>query len=102
MADRIDVIIVGAGPGRRGRRRLLLGAGKSVALTGSEIIGGKCSNRGCIPAKTLLRPAGLEGTCERAAGIGTPGPDFGALPAHRDRMVSSSTAGAARSSESGL
>ena len=102
MADRIDVIIVGAGPGRRGRRRLLPGAGKSVALIESEIIGGKCSNRGGIPTKTLLRPTELEGTCERAAGIGTPGPDFGALPAHRDRMVSSSTAGAARSSESGL
>jgi dihydrolipoamide dehydrogenase len=89
MADRYDVVIIGAGPGGEVALNTLLKAGKKVALIENEIIGGECSNWGCIPSKTLLRPTELEGKCERAAGVETPGLDWERLSAYRDYMVSS-------------
>jgi pyruvate/2-oxoglutarate dehydrogenase complex dihydrolipoamide dehydrogenase (E3) component len=89
MADRFDAVILGAGPGGEVALNTLLKAGKRVALVENTVIGGECSNWGCIPSKTLLRPTELEGTCERAAGVDTPGLDFEGLSAYRDYMVSS-------------
>jgi dihydrolipoamide dehydrogenase len=87
MADRYDAVIIGAGPGGEVALNTLLKAGKRVALIESDVIGGECSNWGCIPTKTLLRPTELEGKCERAAGVSTPGLDFERLSAYRDYMV---------------
>ena len=89
MAERFDVVIIGAGPGGEVALNSLLKAGKRVALIENEVIGGECSNWGCIPSKTLLRPTELEGTCDAAAGVDTPGLDFERLSAYRDYMVSS-------------
>ena len=61
MADRYDAVIIGAGPGGEVALNTLLKAGRKVALIESEVIGGECSNWGCIPSKTLLRPTELEG-----------------------------------------
>ncbi len=88
MSERFDVVIIGAGPGGEVALNTLLKAGKKVALIENEVIGGECSNWGCIPSKTLLRPTELEGKCERAAGVETPGLDFARLSAYRDYMVS--------------
>jgi pyruvate/2-oxoglutarate dehydrogenase complex dihydrolipoamide dehydrogenase (E3) component len=87
MADRYDAVILGAGPGGEVALNTLLKAGKKVALIENDVIGGECSNWGCIPTKTLLRPTELEGKCERAAGVATPGLDFERLAAYRDYMV---------------
>jgi dihydrolipoamide dehydrogenase len=87
MADRYDAVIIGAGPGGEVALNTLLKAGKRVALIENDVIGGECSNWGCIPTKTLLRPTELEGKCERAAGVSTPGLDFERLSAYRDYMV---------------
>jgi dihydrolipoamide dehydrogenase len=89
MSDRYDAVILGAGPGGEVALNTLLKAGKRVALIEREVIGGECSNWGCIPTKTLLRPTELEGKCSRAAGVDTPGLDFPRLSAYRDYMVSS-------------
>jgi dihydrolipoamide dehydrogenase len=89
MADRYDAVILGAGPGGEVALNTLLKAGKKVALIENDVIGGECSNWGCIPTKTLLRPTELEGKCERAAGVDTPPLDFEHLSAYRDYMVSS-------------
>ena len=89
MSDRYDVVILGAGPAGEVALNTLLKAGKRVALIEQEVIGGECSNWGCIPTKTLLRPTELEGKSERAAGIDTPALDFPRLSAYRDYMVSS-------------
>jgi pyruvate/2-oxoglutarate dehydrogenase complex dihydrolipoamide dehydrogenase (E3) component len=88
MAD-YDAVIIGAGPGGEVALNTLLTAGGRVALVEKHVIGGECSNWGCIPTKTLLRPTELEGKCERAAGVATPGLDFERLAAYRDYMVSS-------------
>lgn len=89
MAERFDAVIIGAGPGGEVALNTLLKAGKRVALIENDVIGGECSNWGCIPSKTLLRPTDLQGESERAAGVDTPGLDFEHLSAYRDYMVSS-------------
>ena len=89
MSERFDAVILGAGPRGEVALNTLLRAGRRVALIENDVIGGECSNWGCIPTKTLLRPTELEGKCERAAGVDTPGLDFPRLSAYRDYMVSS-------------
>jgi pyruvate/2-oxoglutarate dehydrogenase complex dihydrolipoamide dehydrogenase (E3) component len=83
-----DAVILGAGPAGEVALNTLLKAGRRVALVEAEVIGGECSNWGCIPTKTLLRPPEVRGHADRAAGVDTPGLDFPRLAAYRDFMVS--------------
>src|SRR5438093_2911445 len=88
MGNGFDVVVLGAGPGGEVAVNTLLKAGKRVALVEQELIGGECTNWGCIPSKTLLRPPDLRGQTNRAAGTGESRLDFAALAAYRDYMVS--------------
>jgi pyruvate/2-oxoglutarate dehydrogenase complex dihydrolipoamide dehydrogenase (E3) component len=88
MTERFDVVILGGGPAGEVAVNTLLKAGSRVALVEEEVIGGECTNWGCIPTKTLLRPPELKGQSARAAGVSTPTLDFGRLAAYRDYMVS--------------
>jgi pyruvate/2-oxoglutarate dehydrogenase complex dihydrolipoamide dehydrogenase (E3) component len=88
MNQEYDVVILGAGPGGEVALNTLAKHGARIALVESELIGGECTNWGCIPSKTLLRPAELAGACTRAAGVGRPPLDWPALSAYRDYMVS--------------
>ena len=88
MENGFDVVILGAGPGGEVAVSTLLKAGKRVALVEQELIGGECTNWGCIPSKTLLRATDLKGECASAAGVETPRLDFERLAAYRDYMVS--------------
>ena len=83
-----DVIVIGGGPGGEVAVNTLVKGGKRVALVEQELIGGECTNWGCIPSKTLLRPAELIGACDRTAGVTVPQPDWPSLAAYRDYMVS--------------
>jgi pyruvate/2-oxoglutarate dehydrogenase complex dihydrolipoamide dehydrogenase (E3) component len=88
MSERFDTIIVGAGPGGEVALNTLAKEGQRIALVEGELIGGECSNWGCIPTKTLLRPTELKGKSMRAAGIMTPALEWPELSAYRDYMVS--------------
>lgn len=88
MENGFDVVVLGAGPGGEVAVNTLLKAGKRVALVEKELIGGECTNWGCIPSKTLLRATDLKGECERTAGVATPHLDFERLAEYRDYMVS--------------
>jgi pyruvate/2-oxoglutarate dehydrogenase complex dihydrolipoamide dehydrogenase (E3) component len=88
MEDRYDVVIIGAGPGGEVALNTLAKEGAAIALVEAELIGGECSNWGCIPTKTLLRPTELKGKSMRAAGIMTPALEWPELSAYRDYMVS--------------
>ncbi len=59
MAQRFDVVVIGAGPGGARAARRCAQRGASVALVEKEFIGGTCLNWGCIPSKTLLASAHL-------------------------------------------
>jgi pyruvate/2-oxoglutarate dehydrogenase complex dihydrolipoamide dehydrogenase (E3) component len=86
--DHYDAVILGAGPGGEVAVNTLAKAGRRLALVECELIGGECTNWGCIPTKTLLRPPDLRGQTRRAAGAGESTLDFGPLAAYRDYMVS--------------
>jgi pyruvate/2-oxoglutarate dehydrogenase complex dihydrolipoamide dehydrogenase (E3) component len=88
MSERFDVVVVGAGPGGEVAVNTLTKRGASVALVEQELIGGECTNWGCIPSKTLLRPTELQGKSMRAAGIVTPALEWPHLSDYRDYMVS--------------
>ncbi|MGA1529237.1 MAG: dihydrolipoyl dehydrogenase family protein [Kiritimatiellia bacterium] len=53
-----DVIIIGSGGGAK-IAQALDRLGKRVALIEKDRAGGTCLNRGCIPSKMLIHPAGL-------------------------------------------
>jgi pyruvate/2-oxoglutarate dehydrogenase complex dihydrolipoamide dehydrogenase (E3) component len=88
MTNSFDVVVLGAGPGGEVAVNTLMKAGKSIALVEGELIGGECTNWGCIPSKTLLRATDLKGESTRAAGVRTAELDWPALSDYRDYMVS--------------
>jgi len=59
MAERFDVVVIGAGPGGFRAARRCAQRGASVAMIEREHVGGTCLNVGCIPSKTLLASAHL-------------------------------------------
>src|SRR5262249_33684065 len=88
MTEKFDVVILGAGPAGEVALNTLAKAGLKLALVEQELIGGECTNWGCIPSKTLLRPPELKNQSTRAAGVGTPALDWPGLSDYRDYMVS--------------
>lgn len=87
-SERVDVAILGAGPGGEHAANALRAAGHRVALIERELIGGECSNWACIPSKTLLRPAAVRGESARAAGVHAAALDWPDLDGYRDYMTS--------------
>ncbi len=88
MPERFDVVILGAGPAGEVAVNVLVNAEKRVAVVEPELIGGECTNWGCIPSKTLLRPPDLKGESRRAQATGEPALDWPALARYRNWMVS--------------
>ena len=70
MAEKFDVVVIGAGPGGARAARRCAQKGASVALVEKEFIGGTCLNWGCIPSKSLLAAAHALLSAKRAAEIG--------------------------------
>jgi pyruvate/2-oxoglutarate dehydrogenase complex dihydrolipoamide dehydrogenase (E3) component len=87
-AERFDAVVIGAGPGGEVALNTLAKEGLRIALLEENVIGGECSNWGCIPTKTLLRPTELQGKSMRAAGVMTPALEWPELSSYRDYMVS--------------
>lgn len=57
--ERVDVAVIGAGPGGYVSALRAAGLGASVAVIEKDVVGGTCLNRGCIPTKALLASTGL-------------------------------------------
>ncbi len=88
MAERFDVVVIGAGPAGEACVNTLLHGAAKVALVERELIGGECTNWACIPTKTLLRPPEVLGESRRAAGVRDTRLDFAPLAEYRDYVVS--------------
>lgn len=68
---RVDLAIIGAGPGGYAAAFLAADKGKKVALIEqSDALGGVCLNRGCIPSKALLHLAKLVNETREARAMG--------------------------------
>jgi dihydrolipoamide dehydrogenase len=57
MADSFDVIVVGSGPGGYHAAIRAAQLGLKTACVEKDVVGGRCLNYACIPAKTVLHTA---------------------------------------------
>ena len=57
MADSFDVIVVGSGPGGYHAAIRAAQLGLETACVEKDVVGGRCLNYACIPAKTVLHTA---------------------------------------------
>ncbi len=55
MADTVDLIVIGSGPGGYVAAIRASQLGQKVAIVERELLGGICLNWGCIPTKALLK-----------------------------------------------
>jgi dihydrolipoamide dehydrogenase len=87
----VDLAVVGGGPGGYATALRAAGNGLSVALVESELLGGTCLHRGCIPSKALLHVAALADGARQGADVGVrstyDGVDPVAAGVFRDRIV---------------
>jgi len=72
---RVDLVVIGSGPGGYVAAIRAAQRGATVAIVEKEALGGVCLNRGCIPTKVLVRAAELYHDVQRAGenGIHTDG-----------------------------
>ena len=98
MADSFDCIVIGSGPGGyvAAIRAAQLGFTTAV-VEKDDVVGGRCLNYACIPAKAVLRSADVLSEIREAEefGIKTKEPkvDFSAVAARRDKVVKTLTGG---------
>ena len=85
MQAMYDVIVIGSGPGGSKAARLAGEMGKKVLLVEAEALGGTCTNKGCIPTKSLLHGAKLYRQVKggESFGIVARNPSYDLAVAHR-------------------
>ena len=54
-----DLIAIGAGAGGFVSAKFAAGLGKKVAMIEKDLLGGECTNRGCVPSKALIKAAAV-------------------------------------------
>jgi dihydrolipoamide dehydrogenase len=98
MADAYDCIVIGSGPGGyvAAIRAAQLGMSTAV-IERDEVVGGRCLNYACIPAKAVLRSADILSEVRDAGEfgitVGEPTVDFGAIQDRRAKVVQTLTGG---------
>jgi len=99
MADRHDVIIIGAGPGGyiAAIRAAQLGL-KTGCVEDRGSLGGTCLNIGCIPSKALLQSSEKfaetgSGLAEHGVMVGEVALDLAAMMGRKDKVVTTLTRG---------
>lgn len=70
MSEKVDLIVIGAGPGGYEVAAGQAARGLSVVVIEKNLVGGTCLNRGCIPTKCLCAAAEAIEMCRNAAEFG--------------------------------
>jgi dihydrolipoamide dehydrogenase len=101
MAEsKYDCIVIGSGPGGyvAAIRAAQLGM-KTAVVEKADVVGGRCLNEACIPAKAVLRVADAMKEVQGAKSFGiTTGEvdfDFSGATKHRDKVIKTLTGGVA-------
>ncbi len=79
MSEKVDVVVIGMGPGGEDAAGRLAEAGLNVVGIEKELLGGECPYWGCIPSKMMIRGADLLAEARRipgVAGLSTVTPDW--------------------------
>src|SRR6516164_6266971 len=99
MADRYDVVIIGAGPGGyvAAIRAAQLGF-RTACVESRGSLGGTCLNIGCIPSKALLQSSEKfaeagHALAEHGVVVGNVSLDLPAMMARKDKVVTTLTRG---------
>ncbi|WP_160050416.1 MULTISPECIES: NAD(P)/FAD-dependent oxidoreductase [unclassified Nocardiopsis] len=69
MAEAVDVVVIGMGPGGEALAGTLASAGLSVVGVEERLVGGECPYWGCVPSKMMIRSAGLLAEARRVPGM---------------------------------
>ncbi len=90
-AAEFDLLVVGGGSGGFAAAITAAEAGRRVAVVNAGPLGGTCTNRGCIPSKSLIRAAEVWSRAAKHpfAGVGTAqiGLDWAEIQAQKDRLI---------------
>lgn len=100
MAENFDVIVIGSGPGGyvAAVRSAQLGL-RTAVIERDDVVGGRCLNYACIPAKAVLRSADILSEVREAGEFGIslngtePTVDFGAIGERRKKVIGTLTGG---------
>src|SRR5207342_1020476 len=92
-----DVIVIGSGPGGYVAAIRAAQLGMKTAVVERDVVGGRCLNYACIPAKAVLRVADVLAEIRDADEFGIkvsePEVDFAAVTARREKVVKTLTGG---------
>ncbi len=79
MAESVDVVVIGMGPGGESVATRLATAGLNVVAVEDRLVGGECPYYACVPTKMMVRAADSLAEAERVnqlAGAASTNPDF--------------------------
>jgi dihydrolipoamide dehydrogenase len=99
MADQqFDCVVVGSGPGGYVAAIRAAQLGMRTAVVEKDVVGGRCLNYACIPAKAVLRTADVLSEVREAGDFGItvgsePSVDFDAVIARRAKVIKTLTGG---------
>jgi dihydrolipoamide dehydrogenase len=92
-----DCIVIGSGPGGYVTAIRAAQLGMKTAVVEKDVIGGRCLNYACIPAKAVLRVADIVSEIDDAAEFGITVPerriDFAAVGDRRRKVIKTLTGG---------
>src|SRR5437588_9544943 len=98
MAESYDCIVIGSGPGGyvAAIRAAQLGM-RTAVVEKDNVVGGRCLNYACIPAKAVLRAADVLTEVREAGDFGIkvaePEIDYAAVMARREKVIKTLTGG---------
>src|SRR5688500_7260239 len=92
-----DCVVIGSGPGGYVAAIRAAQLGLQTAVVASDVVGGRCLNYACIPAKAVLRVADVLQEVRDADDFGIkvadPEIDFAAVGQRRQRVIKTLTGG---------
>jgi dihydrolipoyl dehydrogenase len=92
-----DCVVIGSGPGGYVAAIRAAQLGMKTAVVEKDLVGGRCLNYACIPAKAVLRTADIVAEIREAGEfgikVGEPEIDYDAVSARRRKVISTLTGG---------